>query len=89
MLLLREVNAVEHEAHVRQFLLCAQSVDHAEACLWSIVGTAHIYTEVSQTTELQTIIYQTHRSCIEDYVVVMFFQLVDDVVKTSSCYQLT
>ena len=25
---------------------------------------------------------------IEDYVVVMFFQLVDDVVKTSSCYQL-
>ena len=58
VLLLGEIHAIQYQAHVRQLLLGIQSVDHAEACLWSIVCTTNVDTEVCQSAELKAIVNQ-------------------------------
>ena len=81
VLLLRHVDTVDDDGHVRQLLVGTQSVDQLEAGLRGEVGTAHIYGDVAHTTDLQGIGNQSYRGSIDDDIVVFVAQDLEDLIQ--------
>ena len=89
ILLLRHVDAVDDDAHLRQLALVAQAVDHVEALLRRVVGAANVDGGVGDAANLQRIGHQTHRGGVDDDVVVVLAQLHEDLVEALACHELS
>ena len=78
ILLLRHVDAVEDDGHLRQFLLGIERIDEVEALLRRVVGTAHVDGCVGNTANLQSISHQANRSRVDEHIVVVLTQMLED-----------
>ena len=76
-----EVDAVEHEIDLREFLVATDGVDHVEVCLDTVVGTCYDDGGIGCATQFQRIAYEADRRRVEHDEVVFCAQIVDAVVK--------
>ena len=80
ILLLREVDAVNHNANVGQLAFCVKGVDELEILFRRVIGATNVHREVRNPAHLQCICNKPHRRGVYNNIVVGAFEQVHDVV---------